>query len=162
MVKRKNYLGVVSVIFFFFCTTSPFISHSHITFLRYNTSMAATTLTLVCLISGELTSKAFKVRIRDIHADISDLKKAIVGEKPNAFKHIDAKDLMLWQATIPADENAEEESIITLDGLDDKTKLGNPRTCLSKLFPETPDDNTYIIVEQLKGMVVFIWNQKAE
>ena len=114
--------------------------------------MAATTLTLVCLISGELTSKAFKVRIRDIHADISDLKKAIVGEKPNAFKHIDAKDLMLWQATIPADENAEEKIIITLDGLDHKTKLGNPRTCLSKLFPETPDDNTYIIVERPKGM----------
>ncbi|KAF9536636.1 hypothetical protein EC957_010257 [Mortierella hygrophila] len=113
--------------------------------------MATNTLTLFCLISGDSTSCAFKVRILDTHADISDLKKAIIGENPGAFEHIDAKDLVLWRATIPANENAGDERVIKLDGLDDKTKLGNPRTHLSKLFPETPDDNTYIVVERPKA-----------
>ncbi|KAF9189606.1 hypothetical protein BGZ51_009425 [Haplosporangium sp. Z 767] len=109
--------------------------------------MAANTLNLFCLISGELVSNTFKVKL-DINSDVSDLKKLIKTKSPNAFEHIDAKELVLWRATIPIDENAEEESIITLDGLDDKTKLGNPRICLSKLFPESPDDTTYIIVER--------------
>ncbi|KAI1315472.1 hypothetical protein EDD11_000753 [Mortierella claussenii] len=45
----------------------------------------------------------------------------------------------------------EEESVITLDGLDDKTKPDNPRISLSKLFPESPDDNTYIIIVRPKA-----------
>ncbi|KAF9177083.1 hypothetical protein BGZ51_009206, partial [Haplosporangium sp. Z 767] len=96
---------------------------------------------------GELVLNTFKVKL-DINSDVSDLKKLIKTENPNAFEYINAKDLVLWRATIPIDENAEEESIIALDGLDDKTKLDNPRTCLSKLFPESPDDTTYIIVER--------------
>ncbi|KAF8946838.1 hypothetical protein BGZ47_011229, partial [Haplosporangium gracile] len=60
--------------------------------------------------------------------------------------------LTLWRVSIlVSDDDAEEESIITLDGLDDKTKLGNPRICLSKLFPETPDDTTYVVVERSKA-----------
>ncbi|KAG0250236.1 hypothetical protein BG011_008558, partial [Mortierella polycephala] len=109
--------------------------------------MATNTLTLFCLISGERSSNAFEIRI-ETNANINHLKKLIKTEKPIAFEHIDASDLALWRATIPIDENAEEERIITLDGLDDKTKLGNPRTCLSKLFPVTPDDTTYIVVER--------------
>ncbi|KAF8936567.1 hypothetical protein BGZ47_009441 [Haplosporangium gracile] len=113
--------------------------------------MATNTLTLFCLISGDSTSCAFKVRILDTYADIGDLKKAIIGENPGAFEHIDAKDLVLWRVTIPVNENAGDEHVIKPDDLDDKTKLGNPRTHLSKLFPETPDDNTYIVVERLKA-----------
>jgi|SRR5690554_3532213 len=109
--------------------------------------MVANALTLFCLISGELASEAFKVKL-DVHSDVFDLKKAIIEEKPNAFEHIDANNLVLWRATI----SFEEEGIITLDGLDDKTKLGNPRTSLSKLFPESPDETTYIVVERPKGM----------
>ncbi|KAI7815730.1 hypothetical protein BC939DRAFT_97045 [Gamsiella multidivaricata] len=109
--------------------------------------MAANTLTLFCVISGELPSRAFPVELSPDKA-VGVLKEAIIEKNPNAFEHIDAKDLVLWRATISIDENAGNESIITLDGLDDKTKLGNPRTCLSKLFPESPDDTTYIIVER--------------
>ncbi|KAF8920915.1 hypothetical protein BGZ58_004251, partial [Dissophora ornata] len=109
--------------------------------------MAANMLTLFCLISGELVSNAFSVKVNPT-ATVDELKKAIIAEKPNAFRHIDANDLVLWRATIPLDEDAGEDSVITLNGLDEKTKLGNPRTSLSKLFPESPDDTTYIIIEQ--------------
>ncbi|KAF9150471.1 hypothetical protein BGX20_005673, partial [Mortierella sp. AD010] len=39
-------------------------------------------------------------------------------------------------------------AIITLDCLDDKTELANPMTRFSKLFPENPDDDTYIIFQR--------------
>ncbi|KAF8923775.1 hypothetical protein BGZ58_002533 [Dissophora ornata] len=109
--------------------------------------MAANTLTIFCVISGEVASSAFPVKISSDET-IGELKKAIIKENPNAFEHVDAKDLMLWRATVPTDENAGDEHIIRLDDLDDKTKLGNPRTSLSKHFPESPDDNTYIVVER--------------
>ncbi|KAG0247427.1 hypothetical protein BG011_001535 [Mortierella polycephala] len=112
--------------------------------------MAANTLTLFCLISGNLASSAFPVELSPDKA-VGALKDAIILKKPNAFEHIDANDLVLWRATIPTNENAGDESVIKLDGLDDKTKLGNPRISLSKLFPESPDDNTYIIVERPKA-----------
>ncbi|KAK3819228.1 MAG: hypothetical protein JOS17DRAFT_794130 [Linnemannia elongata] len=113
--------------------------------------MATTTLTLFCLILGELVSNAFSVKVIS-SATVDELKDAIIAKKTNTFEHIDANDLVLWRATIPTDENAEKESIITLDSLDDKILLKNPRTSLSKLFPESLDDNTYIIVERPKGM----------
>ncbi|KAF9143799.1 hypothetical protein BGX30_014751, partial [Mortierella sp. GBA39] len=109
--------------------------------------MATNTLTLFCLISGDSTSCAFSLHL-SAGDTIGALKKAIVAENPGAFEHIDAKDLVLWRATIAASENAGDECVIKLDGVDDKTKLGNPRTSLSKLFPESPDDTTYIVVER--------------
>ncbi|KAF9536735.1 hypothetical protein EC957_009860 [Mortierella hygrophila] len=108
--------------------------------------MATSTLTLFCLISGESTASAFSVKV-DRSATVDDLKDAIKSKQAPAFDDITANNLVLWRATISADE----EGIITLDSLDDKTKLGNPRTHLSKLFPKTPDDNTYIVVERPKA-----------
>jgi len=108
--------------------------------------MATNTLTLFCLISGEHASRAFPVEVSSSKT-VGALKDAITLKKPNSFEHVNASDLMLWRATITT-----EEENFTLDDLDDKTKLGNPRICLSKLFPETPDDNTYIVVERPQGV----------
>lgn len=105
------------------------------------------TLTLSCLISGELVSSAFSVKVNPT-ATVDELKDAIVSKKPNAFEQIDANNSVLWRATIPVGE----EGVITLDNLDNKTKLGNPRTCLSMLFPITLDDTIYIVVERPQGM----------
>ncbi|KAG0251482.1 hypothetical protein DFQ27_008727, partial [Actinomortierella ambigua] len=96
------------------------------------------------------SSSAFPVEI-PTGETVSEFKEAIVGERPKAFEHIDANDLELWQATIPANENVDDERVIELDGLADKTKLRNPSTLLSKLFPGTPDDNIYIIVKRPKA-----------
>ncbi|KAI8600149.1 hypothetical protein EDD21DRAFT_141351 [Dissophora ornata] len=120
--------------------------------------MAANKLALFCLVDGEST--AFEVEI-DRNASISRFKDAIFDKIDNTgFK---AKDLVLWRVTIPFDENAEDEPIL-LDGLNVKTKLGNPRTRLSELFPtpESLDDNTYIIVQPPRGMSPAICRQMAD
>ncbi|KAK3827170.1 MAG: hypothetical protein JOS17DRAFT_791944 [Linnemannia elongata] len=56
---------------------------------------------------------------------------------------------MSMQTSLPCgvfpDDNL--SSSIKVDALGDKTQLNNPRTRLSKLFPESPDDNTYIIFQ---------------
>ncbi|KAI1311274.1 hypothetical protein EDD11_003520 [Mortierella claussenii] len=111
--------------------------------------MASDTLTLFCLISGERLSTAFPVEVLSSKT-VGALKNAIKLEKATAFEHIDANDLVLWKATVPTDENAGTKRIVTHSTLDNKTELDNPRTSLSKLFPESLDDDTYIIVEQPK------------
>lgn len=133
-------------------TTSPFTHTPLLSVTNKHPSMAANTptLALFCLISVDSASCAFHLNL-PAGETVGALKRAIIGENPNTFEYIDANDLVLWRATIPI----EEESIITLDDLDSKTKLGNPRTCLSELFLETPDDTTYIVVERPKGILVF-------
>ncbi|GJJ75604.1 hypothetical protein EMPS_07962 [Entomortierella parvispora] len=111
--------------------------------------MEVDTLTFFCLISGELLSTAFPVEASSSKT-VGALKKAVFGEKTNAFEHIDANDLILWRATIPIDKR-EKKCKITADALEDKTELDNPRTRLSELFPESPDENTYIFVERPKA-----------
>ncbi|KAF9537746.1 hypothetical protein EC957_007713 [Mortierella hygrophila] len=102
-------------------------------------------LTLFCLIDGEATSNAFEVEVASTKT-VSTLKNLIVdGNQAPAFREVAAKDLILWRVSIPDNKQG---SAITIDALDDKTELNNPRTRLSKLFPESPDDNTYILVQR--------------
>jgi hypothetical protein len=116
--------------------------------------MATNTLTLFCLIEGDSTSYAFKVRILDTHTDVSDLKKAIVGEKPNAFEHVDPNDLVLWKVSIPIIDNDETPILLDNARCGDKKKLG-PATRLSKVFPpeELAEETVHIVVERPKGML---------
>ncbi|GJJ72954.1 hypothetical protein EMPS_05312 [Entomortierella parvispora] len=104
----------------------------------------ADTLTFFCLISGNHRASAFKIRIRDPLADVADLKGAIFNKFPN----VNAINLVLWKATVPANKSRGEEGVIELGSLDDKTEL-DPRTRLSKL---SVDDNTYIIFKRPKAL----------
>ncbi|KAG0247041.1 hypothetical protein BG011_002154, partial [Mortierella polycephala] len=72
------------------------------------------TLTLFCVVNGESTSNAFPVEIESTKT-IGDLKELIKVERTPEYDDIAADRLTLWRATIPIDENAEDESIITLD-----------------------------------------------
>ncbi|KAF9081327.1 hypothetical protein BGX27_004970, partial [Mortierella sp. AM989] len=99
-------------------------------------------LTLYCLVDGLSTSYAFHIKIEPTET-VADLKKDIHSEKPVVFSHVDANDLTLWRVSLTNDDG---ESAIALDALDGKEKL-HPRTQLSKLFPSTIDENTYIIVQ---------------
>ncbi|KAK5808733.1 hypothetical protein F5H01DRAFT_324052 [Linnemannia elongata] len=101
-------------------------------------------LTLFCLVDGEATTNAVPVEVEPTKT-IGDFKKLIKTEKTNDFSDIDADKLTLWCVSIP-DDNL--RSSIKADALGDKTQLNNPRTRLSKLFPESPDDNTYIFVQR--------------
>ncbi|KAG0019239.1 hypothetical protein BGZ82_000211 [Podila clonocystis] len=106
--------------------------------------MADNPLTLFCLVDGQTPSNAFPVEIESTKT-VGHLKDLIKAKKANNFQDVDADVLTIWHVSIPADNQA---SAITIDALDDKTELNNPRTRLSKLFPESPDDNTYIIVQR--------------
>ncbi|KAF9185057.1 hypothetical protein BGZ50_003295 [Haplosporangium sp. Z 11] len=92
-------------------------------------------LTLFCLVDREPTSRAFSVKIASDDT-VDDLRKLIKTKNVVKFKD---------QVSIPDDNQG---STITIDALDDKTGLNNPRTRLSKLFSEDPDDNTYIMVQR--------------
>ncbi|KAF8942097.1 hypothetical protein BGZ47_006819, partial [Haplosporangium gracile] len=99
-------------------------------------------LTLFCLVEGEATSQAFSVEI-DQTKTVDHLKKFIKTEKTSRFDDVAADELTLWRVSIPNDNLS---SAIKVDALGDKSQLNNPRTRISKLFPESPDDNTYILI----------------
>ncbi|KAG0273467.1 hypothetical protein BGZ96_004838, partial [Linnemannia gamsii] len=106
--------------------------------------MTDNTLTLFCLVDGEATSQAFPVEIESTKT-IGDLKDAIKAKKAPEFDDTAANKLTLWRVSIP---KVKQSSAITIDSLGDKTELNEPRTRLSLLFPESPDDNTYILVQR--------------
>ncbi|KAG0290730.1 hypothetical protein BGZ98_003305 [Dissophora globulifera] len=104
----------------------------------------AITLTFFCVITGDPASSAFPV---ELPADktVGDLKDAIVSKSPTAFNNIDAKDLVIWQAIIPDDN---QKTVIAIDALDHKEELDKPRRRLGEFFSKSPDDNTYVIVRR--------------
>ncbi|KAG0270796.1 hypothetical protein BGZ95_001516, partial [Linnemannia exigua] len=108
--------------------------------------MANSRIGLFCLVDGESLTHAFPVESGSTKT-IGDLKKFIKAKKANDFQDVDANKLTLWRVSIPG---GCLHSAISLDALGDKTELTNPRTLISKLFPESPDDNTYILVQRPK------------
>ncbi|KAG0247513.1 hypothetical protein BG011_001367 [Mortierella polycephala] len=106
--------------------------------------MADNRLTLSCLVDGESTSNAFPIEIESTKT-IGDLKKLIKAKKTPEYDDIAVGRLTLWRVSIPDDNQG---SAITIDALDDKTELDSPRTRLFKLFLESPDDNTIILVQR--------------
>ncbi|KAG0273623.1 hypothetical protein BGZ95_010574 [Linnemannia exigua] len=101
-------------------------------------------ISLFCIVDGETTSNAFPVEIESIKT-IGNLKDIIKAKKTPRFDDLAADELTLWRVSIP---DTSLQSAITLNALDDKTDLINPRTLISKLFPESPDDKTYILVQR--------------
>ncbi|KAF9344218.1 hypothetical protein BGX26_004644 [Mortierella sp. AD094] len=101
-------------------------------------------LTLFCLVDGESLSNAFEVEVPSTKR-VATLKDAIKAKIPDTFNGVDAKDLSLWRVTIPENK---QSATITIDGFEHKTGLDKPRTPLSELLRENPDDNTYIIVQR--------------
>ncbi|KAF9127204.1 hypothetical protein BG015_004577 [Linnemannia schmuckeri] len=102
-------------------------------------------LTLFCIVEGESMSHAFKLKKIPLSDDVDDLKDAIKAKKPNDFSDVDANKLTLWRVSIP---KIKQSSPITIDALDDKTELDEPRTRLSQVFSKPLDDNTYILVQR--------------
>ncbi|KAG0053924.1 hypothetical protein BGZ90_006089 [Linnemannia elongata] len=101
-------------------------------------------LSLFCLVDGLPISRAFEIEVSGTRT-IAHLKDLIKAKQSPAFDDITGDQLTLWRASIPDDN---QKSTLTLAALDDKTELNNPRTRLSKLFPESPDEKTYILVQR--------------
>ncbi|KAF9144383.1 hypothetical protein BGX30_012957 [Mortierella sp. GBA39] len=112
--------------------------------------MAANTLTLFCLISGEHASRAFSVQVSS-DKTVGALKDAIISKKPNAFEHIDANDLVLWRVTVPVVAGKTHEAVV-LHEIDPKTELVATDE-ISELFKKKtlPKKSIHIIIAQPKG-----------
>jgi len=63
-------------------------------------------ITLVCLVKGNLSANAFAVDI-DSGKLVSHLKKVIKAEKQNDFTSVDADKLKLWKVEISDDRDSE-------------------------------------------------------
>ncbi|KAF9201327.1 hypothetical protein BGZ59_002788, partial [Podila verticillata] len=98
-------------------------------------------LTLFCVDDGLPSSRAFKIEVSATRT-IAHFKDLIKTKQAPAFDDITVDQVTLWRVSIPDNKQG---SAITIDALGDKTELNNPRARLSKLFSESPDDNTYII-----------------
>ncbi|KAG0197482.1 hypothetical protein BGX33_000568, partial [Mortierella sp. NVP41] len=106
--------------------------------------MTENLLELFCLVDSLPTTRAFPINATRAET-VGKLKDHIKAHQTPAFDDITSDQLTLWCVSIPDDKQGFS---ITIDALGDKTELNNPRIRLSKLFPESPDDNTYIIVQR--------------
>jgi hypothetical protein len=106
--------------------------------------MADNRMSLFCLVDGLPSARAFPIKATPADT-VGDLKGHIKVHQTPAFDDITSDQLDLWLVSIPKDKQG---YAIKVDTLDDKTELNNPRTRLSNLFPDSPDDNTYIIVQR--------------
>jgi hypothetical protein len=105
--------------------------------------MTGNSLTLLCLADEDTTSQAFPVDIEPTMT-VGHLKD-LIKTKKTQFGNIEATMLTLWRVSIPSDNLS---SPIKVKTLGNKTCLNDPTTCLSTLFPQPPDGNTYILIQE--------------
>ncbi|KAF9433003.1 hypothetical protein BGZ76_010018, partial [Entomortierella beljakovae] len=79
------------------------------------TSRPAVTLTILCILSGEMASNAFPVELSPENA-VGNLKKAIFEEIRTESDIFKAKDLVLWHISMPTGE----ERVNTADSIEIK------------------------------------------
>jgi hypothetical protein len=73
---------------------------------------------------------------------VGHLKKAILKEKPNDLKDVDADRLILYKVELPDDENLEQSAHDAT-----KEELRVPSRVLSKIFPSNlPEETVSILV----------------
>ena len=102
-------------------------------------------LELFCLVEGEARSKAFPVTFpvtKKSTPTMGDLREEIKRKMQPEFDDIAPNKLRLWIVSIP------NGSPTTLDALNPKTELDEPREFLSKVFPKSPDRDTYLVVRR--------------
>ena len=105
-------------------------------------------LSLNCLIHGEVTEKMFTVEVEKTK-NVSILKKLIKEEKAPHFDHIAASDLDIWMVDLDLDELGAEPVHVNLDGY---KKLSPPRRKLSSFFNLDIDDEHLHIIATAPGM----------
>ncbi|KAG0250901.1 hypothetical protein BG011_007997, partial [Mortierella polycephala] len=79
---------------------------------------------------------------------ISDLKDLIKAKKTPKFDDIAAYKLTLWHVSVPATDDEQDEQPVSPDSLVEKKKLFSPQRLISQVFPQPPDDSTYILVQR--------------
>ena len=98
-------------------------------------------ITLFCLIKGNISEKAFSVKIsRD--EPISELKDAIKAKNSQTFSNVDAKDIKLWKVPI-SDDHVDPLSNLSLEDSDELLAIKK----ISKYFPDSPpEEHIHVLV----------------
>ena|ERR1051325_4604557 len=97
-------------------------------------------ITLLCLVKGNTTAKAFSVKIgRD--ETISELKKTIKAEKAPEFDSFPANKLKLWKVEIPDEQ---EDALLNLS-LQENALL--PTREIGEYWTKPPKKHIHVIVE---------------
>ena len=104
-------------------------------------------LSLNCLIHGEVPEKMFTVEIEKTK-NVSILKKLIKEEKASRLEHVDASDLDLWMVDLRLAELGAEPVHVNLDTV---SKLSPPRKKLSFFFNHDIDDECLHIIAKAPG-----------
>ena len=108
---------------------------------------AAMSLSLNCLIHGEVQEQMFTVEIEKTK-NVSILKDLIKEKKASRLEHVDASDLVLWRFDHNLDELGSKPVNVNLDTY---SKLSPPRMKLSFFFNGTLDDELLHIVAKAPG-----------
>ncbi|KAG0249045.1 hypothetical protein DFQ27_000456, partial [Actinomortierella ambigua] len=103
-----------------------------------------TTLTLLCIVDGASTSRAFPVNISPDDS-MDDLKKLIKAKKAPRFDDVAADKLTLWRVSIPEDDD--DEQPILLNKVSEKKKLKTTRE-LTEFFEGSLLKKTIHIIVQ--------------
>ncbi len=99
-------------------------------------------ITLLCLVKGNMTASAFAVDI-DREKLVSHLKEVIKEKNAQTFANIDAKDLKLWNVTIPGDRDDQLRNLILQDS-DELLAIND----IGDYWPEKPlKKNIHVLVE---------------
>src|SRR6266542_1738717 len=99
-------------------------------------------ITLLCLVKGNTTASAFAVDI-DREKLVSHLKEVIKEKNAQTFANIDAKDLKLWNVTIPGDRDDQLRNLILQDS-DELLAIND----IGDYWPEKPlKKNIHVLVE---------------
>ena len=99
-------------------------------------------ITLLCLVKGNILANAFSVKIsRD--EPVSELKKAIKAEKHKTFHGVEADELKLWKVSIPGDHDDQLRNLILQDS-DELLAIND----IGDYWPEKPlKKNIHVLVE---------------
>ena len=99
-------------------------------------------ITLLCLVKGNITANAFPVHIEGSSL-VGDLKDAIKAKKAPEFDNFPADRLKLWKVKIP-DNQDDLLSNLTLNDGDELLATKK----ISKYFPDSPpEEHIHVIVK---------------
>ena len=105
----------------------------------------ATPLRLNCWVLGEDSTRIFPVEV-DRDENVGGLKKAIKEEKKQAFDHIDADSLDVWNVSIPIDEDTNLQAQVKGMRLHEKKSLW-PLKGLLRIFRDLDQEALHVVVK---------------
>ena len=109
--------------------------------------MMSDTITLFCLVRGELAANAFSVKIPKTDT-VADLKELIKEKKKNDFHDIDADKLKLWSVSIPADDANALKDLVLENNKDNGIQELHPWDDIVDVFSAPAEEHIHVIVER--------------